>query len=276
MGISRTTHNDWQMQITEKVNLLETKMISMDNGLAGAGENIKKILEHLLKNSAGGTTPPRKRQSRGPPLSPVNENQRSAISEIARTQRPTFEHMSPRSPSQMHSVGGHVGRGLEDDETEGNENEVVDLADEAPYTIPCTQLQKGKGKFGKGKAIVVIDSQSGDEDDDTRCMGAAMEEYEQRRPRQSQGQEDRRKKSKGIAQGGRRRLDNDEFGEDEVQKTKTHIHIPSEDEGDDSDTETMSPPRLSEKRSCGVDGGCEPKTVPTFGLNLSKMLVDVF
>jgi hypothetical protein len=40
--ISRTLENDWQAQITEKVNLLETKMISMDNGLAGAGENIKK------------------------------------------------------------------------------------------------------------------------------------------------------------------------------------------------------------------------------------------
>lgn len=39
---SRTLENDWQVQITEKVNLLETKMISMDNGLAGAGENIKK------------------------------------------------------------------------------------------------------------------------------------------------------------------------------------------------------------------------------------------
>lgn len=42
MGTSRTLENDWQVQITEKVNFLETKMISMDNGLAGVGENIKK------------------------------------------------------------------------------------------------------------------------------------------------------------------------------------------------------------------------------------------
>jgi hypothetical protein len=117
-----------------------------------------------MKNSSGGTTPPRKKQSRGPPLSPLNENQRSAISEIARAQRPM---VSPKGRSQMYSRGGGVGREGEDDETDGNENEVVDLGDEDPYIIPSTQFRKGNGKLGKGKGIVVIDSQSGGEDTDT-------------------------------------------------------------------------------------------------------------
>jgi hypothetical protein len=42
MGNRGELERDWQVQITEKVTLLETKMISMDKGLAGAGENIKK------------------------------------------------------------------------------------------------------------------------------------------------------------------------------------------------------------------------------------------
>lgn len=264
METSRATQDDWQMQITEKVNFLETKMISMDNGLAGAGENIKKILEHLLKNSVGVITPPRKKQSRGLPLSPVNENQRSAISEIARTQRPILDHMSPRSHSQMHIHGGGVGRG-EDDETEGNDNEVVDLADEAPYTVPSTQLKKGNANFGKGKGIVVIDSQSGGEDDDTRGRGALMEEYDRRRLHQSGGQEDRRQKSKGTSQRGRRRLANPEIGEDNLQNTKILIQNSSEEEGDDSFAEMMSPPRRSQKRTVVVDGGREEGTTDVAG-----------
>jgi hypothetical protein len=42
MPTSITVDNDWQAHISEKVALLESKIISMDNGLAGAGENIKK------------------------------------------------------------------------------------------------------------------------------------------------------------------------------------------------------------------------------------------
>ena len=242
MESSRTLENDWQAQLTEKVNLLETKMISMDSGLAGAGENIKKILDHLTKNSCGGTTPPRKKQWRGPPLSPVNENQRSSISEIARAQRPMVDHMSPKSHSQMHRQGSGVGREGEDDETENNENEVVDLGDEAPFIIPSTQFRKGNEKFGKGKGIVVIDSQSGGEETDSEVRGARLEEFERRRPQQLQGEEDRGRKPKGAAQSGRRRQE------------KNRIYIPSEeeDEEDDSDTETCSNPRRSEKTPAGT------------------------
>ena len=265
MGSSRTLQNDWQVQITEKVNLLETKMISMDNGLAGAGENIKKILEHLLKNSSGRTTPPRKKQSRRLPLSPVNDNQRSAISEIARAQRPLFEHMSPRSPSQLHSHGGGVGREGDDDETEGNNNEVVDLGDDATYIIPCTQMKRGKSNFGKGKGIVVIDSQSGGEEEDTRGRGCLMEEYEKRRPHQLEGEEDRGKKMKGTTQAGRRRLESSSIQEDDVQKTNTHTYDYSEEEEDDSDTQTLSPPRRSEKRPVAADVGEGEETIGVSG-----------
>jgi hypothetical protein len=43
MGTTRILEKDWQVQITEKVTLLETKIISMDKAIAGARENIKKI-----------------------------------------------------------------------------------------------------------------------------------------------------------------------------------------------------------------------------------------
>lgn len=88
--------------------------------------------------------------------------------------------MSPRSASHLysHAVGeGNVG---EDDETECNDMDVVDLADETQYIIPCTQKRRGKENSGRGKAVVVLDSQSGGSDDDTRCMGVGMEEYENR------------------------------------------------------------------------------------------------
>jgi hypothetical protein len=251
MESSRTLENDWQAALTEKVNLLETKMISMDNGLADAGENIKRILHHLMKNSSCRTTPPRKKQCRAPPLSPVNDNQRSAVSEIARAQRPLFDHMSPRSHSPMHRQGGGVGREGEDDETQHNDNEVVDLGDEAPYVIPSTQFRKGNEKFGKGKGIVVIDSQSEGEETDSEVRGALLEEFERRRPGQLQGEEDRGKKSKGAAQSGMRRQEKSSNGEYDVQKTKNRIYIPSEEE-DDSDTETLSLPRRSEKTSAGT------------------------
>ena len=209
-------------------------------------------MDHLLKNSYGGNTPPRKRQSRGPPLSPVNDNQRSAISEIARAQRPMLDHMSPKTHSHMHRQGGGVGREGEDDETQNNENEVVDLGDEAPYVIPCTQLRKGNDKNGKGKGIVVIDSQSAGEETNTEVRGALLEEFERHRPRLDQGEEDRGKKSKIAAQSERRRQEKSWNGEDDVQKTKNHIYIRSEEEEDDSDTKTLSLPRRSEKTSAGT------------------------
>lgn len=265
MGTSRSLENDWQVQITEKVNFLETKMISMDNGLAGAGENIKKILEHLLKNSSGGTTTPRKKQCRGPQLSPVNDNQRSAISEIARAQHPRIEHMSPRGHSQMRNHGDGAGRDGEDDETQGYDNEVVDLGDDAPYVIPCTQMKKGNANFGKGKGIVVIDSQSGGEDNDGRSRGARMEEYQKRRPQQLQGEEDRGKKSKGTTEAGRRRPQNSYVREDAVHKTSTHMYNFSEEEENDSETETLSPPRRSEKRSVAIDFGEGEETTAAAG-----------
>lgn len=251
---SETLENEWQLHITEKVNFLETKIISMDNGLMGAGENIKKILEHLQKSGTGVTTPPRKKQIRGPPLSPLQENQRSAISEIARAQRPTVELTSPRSQSHMYSHG--VGEGTEgdDDETQGYENDVVDLADEARYIIPSTQTRRGKANIGRGKAVVVLDSQSGGEDDDTRCLGVRMEEYETRRPQLRQGQEERRRKTTGNAEGGRRRLDNGENGEENAMNAETQMQNMSEEEGDDSNTKTQLARRRNAKKGGCMDG----------------------
>lgn len=255
IGNSITLENDWQVQITEKVNFLETKMISMDKGLAGAGENIKKILEHLLKNSSGVPTTPRKKLCRGPQLSPVNDNQRSAISEIARAQHPRFDHMSPKGHSQMRSHGDGAGRDGDDDETQGYDNEVVDLGDDAQHVIPCTQMNKGNANFGKGKGIVVIDSQSGGEDNDGRSRGARMEEYQKRRPQQLQGQQDRGKKSKGATEAERRRPQNSYVREDGGHKTSTRMYNLSEEEEDDSETETMSPPKRSERRSVAIEIG---------------------
>ena len=254
MPTSRMVDNDWQAQISEKVNLLETKMISMDNGLAGAGENIKKILDYLMKNSAGGTTPPRKKQSRGPPLSPLNENQRSAISEIARAQRPMVDHMSPKGHTHIYSRRGGVGREGEDDETDGFENEVVDLGDEDPYIIPSTQFRKGNGKSGIDKGIVIIDSQSGGEDPDTEYRGALLEEFQRRRPQEVEGEKERGKKSKGAPLAGIRRLEKSSNVEDVAQKTKSQklMYNRSEEEEDDSDTETLSLPGRSEKKNSGA------------------------
>lgn len=251
---SESAENQWQMQITEKVNFLETKMISMDNGLTGAGENIKKILEHLQRSATGGVTPPRKKQTRGPPLSPLQENQRSAISEIARAQRPVASRMSPRSQSHMYSHGTGEGTEGEDDETEGNEKDVVDLADEAQYIVPCTQTLRGKGNIGRGKAVVVLDSQSGDDDDDTRCTGVRMQEYENRAPQQPQGQEDRRRKIRGKAQGARRRLQNAEIGDDIGRNAQSPIYNRPDEEGDDSDSQTELPPRRITKKGVCLDG----------------------
>jgi hypothetical protein len=296
--LSRASENlgyEWQQQITEKVNFLEKKIISMDNGLAGAGENIKKILEHLQRSGTGGTTPPRKKQSIRPPLSPLHENQRSAISEIARAQRPVPEHMSPRTLNPMCSRG--VGEGFvgDDDETEGNENHVVDLGDEAPYMIPCTQKRREKSHNGKGKAVVVLDSQSGGDDDETQFMEEYelrrpqqqerpgeddetqfmeeyevrrpqqqempgeddetqfMEEYEVRRPKQPEKQEERKRMTTCKAQGGRRRLDNGENGEENPRNAVTAIHNVSEEEDDDSDTRTQIARRRNAKQVGGLD-----------------------
>lgn len=66
----------------------------------------------------------------------------------------------------------------EDDEAEGNENEVVDLADEAPNLVPCKQIRKENDNIGKEKVVVVLDLQSRGEDNDTKCRGIRMEEYE--------------------------------------------------------------------------------------------------
>ena len=232
-------------------------MISMDNGLAGAGENIKKILEHLQRRGSGGTTPPRKKQSRGPPLSPLHENQRSAISEIARAQRPVPEHMTPRSLSPMYSHGISKGTEGDDDETEGNENHVVDLANEAPYMIPCTQKRREKNHNGKGKAVVVLDSQSGGEDDGTHFM----EEYENRRPQQQERQEERKRRTTCKAQGGRRRLDNGEIGEENPRNALTTIHNVSEEEDDDSDTRTQIARRRNAKQGGCLDASDAARTI---------------
>lgn len=112
-------------------------------------------------------------------MSLVNKNHRSAISEIAYAQRPTGEH---RSHSKLYSHRVGIGTEGDDDETKGNDNEVVDLADETPYVIPYTQIRKENGNIGKGKAVVVFDSQSGGEDNKNKCRGVRMEEYGNRRP----------------------------------------------------------------------------------------------
>ena len=177
-------------------------------------------------------------------------------------QRPMLDHMSPKTHTEMHRQGGGVGREGEDDETQNNENEVVDLGDEAPYIVPCTQFRKGNDKFGKGKGIVVIDSQSGGEETDSEVRGALLEEFERHRPRMDEGEEDRGKKSKGAAQSGRRRPEKSWNGEDDVQKTKSRIHIRSEEEEDDSDTQTFSLPRRSEKTS-GATIAAERVPAPT-------------
>lgn len=228
-------------------------MTALDNGLAGAGENIKKILEHLLKSSCAGTTPPRKRQSRGPTLSLGNDNQRSAISEIARAQRPAVDLMSPKSHSRMYSHGGDAGSDGQDDETQGNENEIVDLGEEKQYAIPCTQRIKDNMQTGKGKAVVVLDSQSGGEENDDRSMGVRVEKYFHRRPQQLQGQQQKKKKNACTTQGGKGRMEKDGMEEDNVLSPNTQIYNLLEDEGDDSDTEIMVTPRRG-KNSVDVDG----------------------
>jgi hypothetical protein len=155
----------------------------------------------------------------------------------------------------MHSHGGGVGRDGEDDDTHGNDNEVVDLGDDAPYVIPCTQMKKGNASFGKGKGIVVIDSQSGGEEDDHISRGALMEEYEKRRPQQLQGEEERGKRSKGTTQGGRRRPQNSSIRDNDIHTISTPKYNRHESEEDDYDTETLSLPRRSDKKNVDEDGG---------------------
>jgi len=142
-----------------------------------------------------------------------------------------------------------------DDETQGNDNEVVDLGDDAPYMIPCTQMRRGNANSGRGKGIVVIDSQSGDEGDKFNGRGVLMEEYEKRRPQQLQGEEERGKRSKGTTQPRRTRPQNSSIRENDGHTKSTHMYNFSEEEEDDSDTETLSPPRRSTKRSVEVNVG---------------------
>lgn len=223
----------------------------MDHGLTGAGENIKKILEHLQRSAAGVTTPPRKKQSRGAPLSPLQENQRSAISEIARAARPALQHMSPRSQSHIYSLAGEETEGEDAyEETEGNDIDVVNLADDAQCTLPRTKIRSDKSNTGKGKAVVVLDSQSGGEDEETQ----RMEEYENRRSQRPQGQEERRRKVTGRAEAGRRRLQNAELAESNAKKGQTNIYNMSDEEGTDSDTKTEVSPRRTPKKATGLDG----------------------
>jgi hypothetical protein len=232
-------------------------MISMDNGLTGAGENIKNILEHLQRSGTFVTTPPRKKQTRGPPLSPLHENQRSAISEILGVAQTPAQHMSPRSTSHMHSQGVGGDTEVDDDETQGYDMDVVDLANEPHYIIPCTQKtqkMRGKENIVRGKAVVVLDSQSGGDDEETEMMGVAMEEYEIRRPQQPEIQEERRLRTTCKAQAGGRRLENAEIGEQNARTVQSPIYNVSEEESDDSDTIAELPRRRNAKKGGSLDG----------------------
>lgn len=91
----------------------------------------------------------------------------------------------------------------------------------------------------------------------TGCVGwmhLHSSENNNRWPILRQGQEERRRKTIGNAEGGRRRLDNGENGEENGMNAETQIYNMSEEEGDDSDTKTQLARRMNAKKGGCMDG----------------------